>query len=332
MSELSLQQRGYLLHQIAQADGQRLAQGKANAAIPTAARKSLGLDTAAANRVRAELQAEGLLGSERVNRVLYYILTDEGRAYLERHRAVLPQIPGGRAGRVIPPTNEQVRLSRVAYLLLQLFKAPDYTLHAAEANKRTSQSEKLELNAATAQHVRRELAAEGLLTITATDRSERYTLTPAGRLRLGTLSFYDSFRFDLRGKVLNDLLEAAREAAKQFSPAEATPGRPAPPPAPDEVERTIINAFQELLRERHSASGMVPVHEARAEVRRRLGDPAARHDAFDPAVLRLRQAGKFRLVPITDLSRASADQLQASIPGLGETLFFLEAAREPVAR
>jgi hypothetical protein len=129
--------------------------------------------------------------------------------------------------------------------------------------------------------------------------------------------------------VLNDLLEAAREAAKQFGGA---PKAEAAAPDPARLEQTILASFEELLRERHAVTGMVPIHEVRAGVRRQLGETAARHDVFDPAVHALRQAGRLRLIPITDGTQASPEQAQASIPGIGETLFFLETTREPVAR
>ena len=60
-------------------------------------------------------------------------------------------------------------------------------------------------------------------------------------------------------------------------------------------------------------------------------DPAARHDVFDEAVLRLWRAKRVRLTPISDHARATPDQLRDAIPGMGEMLFYLEAARDPAA-
>jgi predicted transcriptional regulator len=325
--ELSTRQRAFLLDQIARAPGERLARGAANRAIPAAAKRDLDLNPPTLNRLRSEMVAEGLLKHERVNRVEHYLLTDTGRAYLEQHRVAVPTFAARRVGAVTPPSNDLVRKFRVSYLLLQLLRADRHTLRQAEANHFDALGKKLELNAATAMAVRHELAAQGLLTVVRHGRSEEYTLTPEGRLQLGTMAFDDDFEFKLRGRALNDLLEAAREAAKQFSGAKG-----APVPDTAQLEKAILASFESILQERHSVTGMVPIHEVRAEVRGQLGDTAARHDIFDQAVLALRQAGRLRLIPITDGTRASAEQLQASIPGIGETLYFLEATREPVAR
>jgi hypothetical protein len=67
----------------------------------------------------------------------------------------------------------------------------------------------------------------------------------------------------------------------------------------------------------------------RAEVRRRLGEAAGRHDHFDEVVLGLWRAKRLRLTPIADPGRATAEELQDAIPGVGETLFYLEPAHEP---
>jgi hypothetical protein len=176
------------------------------------------------------------------------------------------------------------------------------------------------------------LAGQGFLTITRNGRTERYTLTDAGRLHLGTLPFYDSFRFRLTGRVLNDLLEAAREADKQFAPSQATSGvyPVSEHPSKAELERTILDKFEAMRRERYSVAGLVPIHEVRADVRERLGLAAAGHDVFDEAVLRLWRDKKVRLTSIADRGKATPEQLQDGIPGVGETLFYLEAVREPV--
>jgi hypothetical protein len=237
------------------------------------------------------------------------------------------------------PSNDLIRKFRISYLLLQLLKADRHTLSQRDANRFDALGKRLELNAVTARAIRHELAEQGLLAILEPNRSEVYTLTPEGRLKLGTLAFDDDVEFKLQGRVLNELLEAAREAAKQFAsgPAdtfkeEAGTHAEVALPETSHLEEAILQAFEELLRERHRVTGMVPIHEVRAEVRKHLGDPAARHDVFDPLIFFLRQAGRLRLVPITDGTKATLEQLQASVPGIGETLFFLEASREAVAR
>jgi hypothetical protein len=234
-------------------------------------------------------------------------------------------------GQVVPPANDQVREYRTGYLLLEVLKAPQHTLADADAAEHldTYAREGLELNASTARHLWRDLAAQGLLAASGAGRAVRYTITPAGRVKLANADFPPGRKFSLTGQTLNALLEAAREVGKQFSPA---PGEPAGRPARDELERAVLAAFEELHRERHAVTGLIPIHEVRAAVRDRLGAAAARHDVFDGAVRDLRRTGRLRLVPITDQSRASAGQLQDAIPGTGEVLFFMETAHEPAAR
>ena len=157
----------------------------------------------------------------------------------------------------------------------------------------------------------------------------QYKLTADGRAHLANTKFQADHEFRLTGVVIEALLDAAKEVGKQFEPSTQEAARPI---QTGDLQRAIQDTFEELLRERHAVTGLVPIHEVRAELRRRLGDQAARHDTFDPLVIGMRQAGQFRLVPVTDLSRVSSDELQESIPGTGETLFFLEAARELAAR
>jgi hypothetical protein len=243
-----------------------------------------------------------------------------------------PKRPATGRGAILPSSNEQVRHRRTLSLLLAVLKAPSQRLPAALAAALAKKLPNLDLNTATVRQLLADLGAEGLLACSGTGRLLEYSMTHAGLASLANAEFPPDFSVTLMGQAFNAVLEAARLVGKQFG---GHGGQAHPEPsrllAPTDLERAVTGAFEELLRERHGATGMVPVHEVRAEVRRRHGDQAARHDTFDPAVLRLRQAGALRLVPITDLSRATADQLQASLPGVGETLFFLEAAHEPVA-
>jgi predicted transcriptional regulator len=276
-----------------------------------------------------ELEAlcrDGLVAPTPIKRTVNYRLTESGKEFLRRHPA--PNPTRG-SGRVNAATNEDVLRARQAEVLLHLLEAPGYTLSVNESNKRLRRRAALELNAATAEAERQRLVDEGLLEIAGTGRARRFTLTPAGRLRLGAMTFYESFEFRLRGKTLNDLLDAAREAAKEFGDDSV---RPATAFQKADVERAIADAFEELSRERHAVHGMVPIHEVRAAVRRRLGDAAGRHDVFDQALLEMRRGMGWRMIPISDRSRATAGELQDAVPGVGETLFYLEAERDPVAR
>jgi hypothetical protein len=228
-------------------------------------------------------------------------------------------------GGIIPPENDDIRKWRIEYVLFQVIKNPQQILGETGLSKQldTYAREALEFNTATARHLCQEMAAEGLLKTSGEGRTVCYTITPAGWLNLGNAIFPPNKQFKLNGRTLHRLLEAAREVGKQFAPTGSTLR---PPPSTSELEEAIIAAFEERLRERYSLTGLVPIWEVRAEIRNRFGDTIARHDVFDKAVLDLWRATKIQLTPITDYAKATPTQLQDGIPGLGETLFYLEAA------
>jgi hypothetical protein len=118
-------------------------------------------------------------------------------------------------------------------------------------------------------------------------------------------------------------------------PAESTLESPAeesrPMPVPDELPEKILAEFEELHRERHGHTGLVPIHEVRQRIADRFGPEAARHNVFDAQVQLLRQQQRIRMVPISDLRDATREQLNDSIPGVNETLFYLEPAHEQPA-
>jgi DNA-binding MarR family transcriptional regulator len=318
----------FLLLLLSAAPHRRLTQGDLKRKLRTRAAASRGLTPESAGALLGRCEAQGHVRREQTRRTVTYTLTDAGAAHL----STLGAPPLAVRGNIVPPANDQIRTYRTAYLLFEVLRAPGQSLAEAEASDHVSDyaRDRLDLNVATARHLWKEFAAQGLLTRSGEGRIARYSLTPAGRVKLANADFPKDREFRLKGDALAALLEAAREVGKQFTPEPSEPGES---PVDDaRLERAVLAAFEELLRERHTVTGMVPIHEVRAEVRRRLGDRATRHDTFDPVVVRLRQTGQFRLVPITDQSGAEAEQLQASIPGVGETLFYLEVAHEPAAR
>jgi hypothetical protein len=104
-----------------------------------------------------------------------------------------------------------------------------------------------------------------------------------------------------------------------------------PTPLPDDLAGKILAEFEELHRERHGHTGLVPIHEVRQRIADRFGPEAARHNVFDGQVQLLRQQQRIRMVPISDLRDATREQLNDSIPGVNETLFYLEPAHEQPA-
>jgi hypothetical protein len=92
-----------------------------------------------------------------------------------------------------------------------------------------------------------------------------------------------------------------------------------PPPGPSghaALAAAVADKVLELAPQ--SRDGLVPIHEVRRQV------PAADRAAFDDAVRQLWREGKVRLVPLSDLSKATRQQLADGIPGVNETFFYLE--------
>ncbi len=321
-------QLAFLLQMLFAAPEHRLTQGELKRKLGTRAARSQGLTPQSAIALLDRCEAHGHLRKQSSKRTVAYTLTEAGSAHLTT-LGVYP-VPG--RGRIIPPSNDQIQAHRTALLLFEVLKGPEQSLAEAEISDHISDRarQELDLNVATARHLCMELAAQGLLARSGEGRIARYAITQAGRIKLANMDFPKDREFRLKGDALAALLEAAREVGKQFAPHGSEPGDRSLDQA--ELEHAILSAFQELLREQHTVTGMVPIHEVRAEVKKRLGERAARHDTFDSAIIQLRHASQFRLVPITDQSKASVEQLQAAIPGIGETLFYLEAAHEPAAR
>jgi hypothetical protein len=96
----------------------------------------------------------------------------------------------------------------------------------------------------------------------------------------------------------------------------------------EDLPEIIFREFQGLAREKYGHTGLVPIHEIRQRVAERLGPEFAHHDIFDEKVQQLRQQRRVRMIPISDLRQATPGQLNDSIPGVNETLYYLEPAHE----
>ena len=90
-----------------------------------------------------------------------------------------------------------------------------------------------------------------------------------------------------------------------------------------DLSDVVLETFRDLLREKYSRTGMVPVHEIRQRIGVKYGEAAARHDVLDPQIKRLRLDERVRLVAIGDRSQATPEQLDASVPGVNETFFYM---------
>lgn len=93
---------------------------------------------------------------------------------------------------------------------------------------------------------------------------------------------------------------------------------------PTALKAHILDTFAELLREKHTVTGLVPIHEIRAAVREKFGDEAGKHAVLDKLMLDLWREKRLKFMSIADRGRATPEQIQDGVPGVGETLFYLE--------
>jgi DNA-binding PadR family transcriptional regulator len=332
---IALLQRAFLLEQLSiQGAGSRSA-GALNKQITAAARRELQLNADAANRARRELAQEGYLEVHKDRQKVFYALTESGRTYLAGlERPVL-------SGPTKPPApvdeaaiSDEVREAQIAYLLLQLLDENGQPLAKGEANKfKNGPHTSLGLKPAIANHRRAKLAERGYIRITRAGRSEEYVLTPDGLDYLAANTRHlKHATFKLKGQTLNALVAAARESSFQRDrPAGPTPPE-RPVPSQSELAEAVLAEFQQLRRERHGRSGLVPIHEVRQRIADRFTPAAARHDVLDEVILGLWRQQRLGLEAISDLAGATEQQLNDSIRGVHGTLFYLEAPHEqPVA-
>lgn len=231
--------------------------------------------------------------------------------------------------------SEELREAQKAYLLLQLLNADDQMLTRGEANKfrDLSKGAKISLNfhkVAAANYRRERLADMNLLKITP-GRAIHYTLLPDGRDYLAAcVRHLNNVEFRIKGKTLNTLIAHAHESS--FQPqATISPDAVITHTSPAQLVDTVLALFEELRRERHSRSGLVPIHEVRQRIAERYGAAAARHDVLDEVILGLWRDKRIGLEGISDLGSASEQQLNDSIPGVGNTIFYLEVPRDQPA-
>src|SRR5262249_21253577 len=147
------------------------------------------------------------------------------------------------------------------------------------------------------------LAEQGYIRITTAGRSEQYSLTPDGMDYLAAGARHlEHADFTLKGKTLNALVAAARESSFERERPAGGPVAEQAAPTQAELAQAVLDAFQELHRERHGRSGLVPIHEVRQEIVHRFGPAAGRHDVLDEVILGLWRQKRVGLEAISDLA------------------------------
>jgi predicted transcriptional regulator len=298
--------------------------------ISAAARRQLQLTAAIAKQVRQELAKDGYIVVSKEGRKVLYALTVAGRDYL----AGLEQPNLGRRTRPAAAVDEttitdELREAQKGFLLLQLLDADGRMLPKGMANRipRALQTS-LGLKPAVANYRREKLAEQGSIRITRTGGSEQYSLTPDGLDYLAASPVHlEHCKFTLKGKALNALITAAREPFRSNRPA-ASPSSERPAPNHAELSQAVLAEFEELRRERYGHSGLVPIHEVRQRIVASFGPAAGRHDVLDEVILGLWREQRLGIEGISDLGKATSQQLSDGIPGVSGTLFYLETPRE----
>jgi hypothetical protein len=331
-SAIEMQRRAFILGQLADNGVTTRSRGELNKKIPAAARRALQLTNEAADVIRRDLVEQKYLLASKDGRTLSFAITEAGRALLAGvevpafSRSTTPSIPANEE-----TITEELREGQKAFLLLQLFGAKTQAISQADANRiPKSLVIRLGLKPNVANYRRAKLAAQGYLKITRVGRTQQYSLLPDGvdYLASGGAKHLDDVEIPVKGKTLNSLVTVAREFSFHCDQPGRMPAAVKPAPSAAELEKAVLAVFQELLRERHGRTGLVPIHEVRQSIAERFGPRAARHDVLDEAIKNLWRTQRIGLEGISDLSTATQKQLDDSIEGVHTTLFYLEVPRD----
>jgi hypothetical protein len=246
--------------------------------------------------------------------------------------------------------SEQLLACQKAFVLLQFFRSEDRSLKRSQLKEKLrtkNATRSLGFDDDTALKVLSSLVQDRFLAERKSGKGASYRLTDGHPDLLKCLEQqYPTIELRMKGETLNTLLAAVRQSgscAVSLRPDDAACCEQQAMPAalqrdqpeavetvqfPDDFTDAILAEFEELRREKYSHTGLVPIFEVRQRIAERFGPAAARHDVLDPQFQRLRQDERLRLVPISFLGDATPEQLNASIPGVNETLFYLEPADE----
>jgi hypothetical protein len=337
VSNAQLKLQANILHRLKGRKEQRLSQRDFEKAAE-AIKKQLGADSTA-----IEQAVETLLRDQYVSRTARgtYKLEEKGADYLSQ----LDPDPVPLA----PEINEATLPYQKAFVLMQLFCAEDYSMpqgqlrqklsSAAARNAllfaRMSSDPPVNPDRPTMDWVVHQLVQSEDVKLQKSGQGARCTLTARGQESLVATDQHPSLEFRLKGKQLNALREPIRLAGPTATPMPERLDQPAPSAAvvspvtqPSLTTAAVLEAFEELRRERFARNGIVPVFELRRLLIARHGAEAGSHAALDPLLKQMRREKQLRMVAIGNLSQATTDQLDDSVPGENETFFYIEAAHE----
>ncbi|MHC5537195.1 helix-turn-helix domain-containing protein [Singulisphaera rosea] len=254
-----------------------------------------------------------------------YRITDKGRDQLKPPR---------------PDFADEQLQAQEAFILLQVFRAREGRLTRSDLNgklKTRAAVGQLEFDVKAAPAVvdyhLAMLVDKGNLVEQRRGVSVVYSLDPdSGPKALASVKQHDGVSFTMSGETLNSLLAAARSSGTSAEtpahvPAESvetTPPAPALAPtslSPDDISRHVAT----LQAGTYAGKDLIPIYEVRRIVAQHHGAHAADHTNLDPVLKQMRADGQLRLLAISNSQDATQDQLDDSIPGMNQTLFYIVA-------
>jgi DNA-binding PadR family transcriptional regulator len=253
-----------------------------------------------------------------------YRLTEKGRQHLRPAK---------------PDVSPELLQIQEAFILLQVFRAKDQRLTRTELIKKLSTKiarGELEFDPesqpGSIDYHLTILTEKNCLEEKKSPRSVAYTfLSEKGQVELARATQYPSLSFTLTGERLNELLKAAQgsvpDQIEESLPDIEKSQSAAPAPrssslSPDD----IIQYIEQLRADKYAAKGLVPIHEVRRIVAERHGMHDAGHPTFDSLLMQMRSEGQLELIAISDNRNATQEQLDASIPGMNSTIFYIVLA------
>lgn len=240
-----------------------------------------------------------------------------------------------------PDASDETLGYQESYILLQMIRFDEHTASRSKLNdklKSTSARNNLEfvpdhLKETIDYHLHN-LVRAGSLEEMRQGVSTIYTLTPDGLKALGSADQHETVEFRFPGSALNFLLQTARGSSAKHHPRTHDADEPTPAPEPAhhapapksaDIEPQHIHDFvAQLKADKFAGRDLIPIHEVRSLVARHHGDHAASHPVFDRLLKTMRSEGDLEIIAIADSRDTPQQHLDDSIPGMNETLFFID--------
>lgn len=253
-----------------------------------------------------------------------YRITEQGRDFLKPPR---------------PDLSDEQLQTQEAFILLQVFRAKEGKLTRSDLNgklKTRAAVGQLEFDVKSAPTVidyhLASLVDKGCLVEQKRGVSVVYSLDPEnGTKALASVRQHDGVTFTMSGETLNALLAAARSSGTTSEPPADVTAEPAERIAspitaptnlsPDDITRHLAS----LQAGMYAGKDLIPIYEVRRIVAQHHGALAADHANLDPLLKQMRSEGQLRLLAISNSQDATQDQLDDSIPGMNQTLFYIVA-------